>query len=479
MLRRPLSPTKNKMNAKIGIGMCTPYFNKKQQHSIHIVMLFSSLFLFQNVTYAASPAPLSVAEQQALDLKLQQAMALYYDKSYHLALPLFQEISRQVDTLDLQYWMGQSALALGQLDTAIQSFQAMLARDDNLPKVRLELAMAYLKKGEKKKAQKELDKLLTMSPPENLRQQIESFKKEIELLDKNVFVSLRGSIGYQYDSNVNVQPDVESVQLANGGRLSNTKAKADHALVTNLNLDVTYDLKRNSLIWRNRVSYYGLQYRHESDYNYNQVDLRTSLEQYKDKYRWRLPMGYVDKNYSGKQLSHALYIEPSFDYVINSELDWTMSYRYESEKFYDPIQRGQNNQTSTLSFGPRAQLKNSWGNSFVIAQVSIVNNDTKIPYLSFREFGIGPSYFTSIESLGIDVMASGKYAKRQYASPNLFLSPEKRVDDRTQLTLMISKNLNKKLSLSASYSFSKTQSNLPLYEYKKSVFGVNLGFNLD
>lgn len=445
----------------------------------YLTWLCCPLFFVPQLSQSAPTAPLSAEEQQAVDLKLQQAMALYHDKAYYLALPIFQEVARKMDTLDLQYWMGKSAMSAGQTDTAIQSFETMLSRDPNLPKVRLELAMIYLKKGDKEKAQKQLDILLSMSPPEALKQQIQTLKQDISKADQQVFLSLRASLGYQYDSNINVQPDVESVQLANGGRLSNTKAKADHAFMTNLNLDVVYDPKKQGMIWRNRISYYNLDYNHENDFDYSQVDLRTSLEKYQEHYRWRLPIGYVDKTYAGKRLSHSVYIEPSFDYVITPALDWTVNLRYEKETFYEPIQRGQNNQTTSISLGPRAQFRPSWGIGFLTGQIHFMQNNTNIGYLGFREMGIGPSFFASIKPWAIDFFVNARYAKRQYNAPNLFLSPEKREDNRFQYTMLISKTLNKQFSVSASYSYSKTQSNLPLYDFDKSVFGINLNMNLD
>ncbi len=52
---------------------------------------------------------LSSTELAKLNLKLRRAMALYYDNSYQLALPLFQQIAASIETQDVLYWLGKTA----------------------------------------------------------------------------------------------------------------------------------------------------------------------------------------------------------------------------------------------------------------------------------------------------------------------------------------------------------------------------------
>lgn len=78
-----------------------------------------------------------------LDDKLAEALTLYYDGKFAQALPIFNSISADVETMDIMWWLGTSAMNTGDTKLAIAKFQKMLAVDPGLHRVRLELAAAY------------------------------------------------------------------------------------------------------------------------------------------------------------------------------------------------------------------------------------------------------------------------------------------------------------------------------------------------
>jgi thioredoxin-like negative regulator of GroEL len=78
----------------------------------------------------------------ALDDKLAEALTLYYDGKFAQALPIFNSISADVETMDIMWWLGTSAMKTGDTKLAIAEFQRMLAVDPGLHRVRLELAAA-------------------------------------------------------------------------------------------------------------------------------------------------------------------------------------------------------------------------------------------------------------------------------------------------------------------------------------------------
>jgi len=118
-------------------------------------------------------------------------MALYYNQSYRLALPLLEEIATRIDTLDVLYWLGHAAYERGRTDLAIAKFKTILERNPDLPEVRLELATAYLKAGDGRATRAELQKVLAAKPPEHLRQQIEQVVATIDRTDKRFFAFVR------------------------------------------------------------------------------------------------------------------------------------------------------------------------------------------------------------------------------------------------------------------------------------------------
>ena len=83
------------------------------------------------------------AEIEALDSKIAEALTLYYDGQYGQALPIFNQIASTVETMDMMWWIGTSAMKTGNMELAIKQFKSMLEVNPNLHRVRLELAATY------------------------------------------------------------------------------------------------------------------------------------------------------------------------------------------------------------------------------------------------------------------------------------------------------------------------------------------------
>jgi len=79
--------------------------------------------------------------------------------------------------------------------------------------------------------------------------------------------------------------------------------------------------------------------------------------------------------------------------------------------------------------------------------------------------------------LGGDMEAYGrfKYSDREYEGP-VQLWPYNREDKKYNLYLVLSKNFMKYYFASINYNFIKNSSNTGLYDFKKHVYGINIGF---
>jgi tetratricopeptide (TPR) repeat protein len=86
---------------------------------------------------------MSPEEVQALDDKLANALRLFYEHDYAKALPLFKEVSAEVETMDVLFWLASCAQRAGELDLAIEKYERMLEIDPSLHRVRLDLATTY------------------------------------------------------------------------------------------------------------------------------------------------------------------------------------------------------------------------------------------------------------------------------------------------------------------------------------------------
>ena len=155
---------------------------------------------------SASEAGVPPGNRRAVNNKLRRATELYYQESYRLALPIFQDVAAQVDTIDVRLWYGRAAYGSGETDTAIEQFQAILKRNPDLVEVRLDLALAHIQAGNIEKARWELDKARAGKPPPALLDKIDLVIKRLKRADQRLFTSLRASAGVKGDNNVNAVP---------------------------------------------------------------------------------------------------------------------------------------------------------------------------------------------------------------------------------------------------------------------------------
>lgn len=425
---------------------------------------------------------LTPQEVQALNEKLRRAMALYYDQSYRLALPILEEIAARIDTMDVLYWLGHAAAKSGQPDLAIAQFKTMLERNPDLLGVRVELASAYLQKGDGAAAKAELEKVLAAKPPDTLRSQIEQVVANIQLSEKRFFATVRGSIGPMYDTNVNVGPKDDTIILPGGiGSLTSTKREG-WLVNTNLNADLLYDFgQKEGFVWRNTVYFQDNTYtdRDNRDFNFVQTDVRTALEHYAPGMRVRLPLGLIDRRFSNERLSQAFYVAPALEFNLTRSADFTLGYRYEDETFKADGTGGQDNVTHTASFGPSYRFKTGKALHFLSLLGSYAERDADASRFSYDDWSVGPAYFARFEN-GTEVYADARYLDRDYRAPALlFDAAGDRSDKRYIATVAVSRTFYKNYFVSASYTYIRNDSNVALFDYTKSLSGLNFGVNFN
>ena len=84
---------------------------------------------------------MSAEEIEALDQKLAEALILYYDREFARALPIFKEIAGKVETMDIMFWVGTSAMKVGETRLAIRKFKKMLTIDPKLPFITVSIVL--------------------------------------------------------------------------------------------------------------------------------------------------------------------------------------------------------------------------------------------------------------------------------------------------------------------------------------------------
>jgi tetratricopeptide (TPR) repeat protein len=436
------------------------------------------------ITVTAVPLTPQSKTQETLNAKLHEAMALYYNGSYRLALPILKEVAAQNDSREVLYWLGRSAYETGETGLAIEKYQQILAREPKLSRVRLELAAAYKQAGNNDAAQAELQKVLAENPDAEVKELIEKAVVDIEepqVESKRFFAALRASMGPEYDSNVNVGPRDERILLANNQALT-SKNLDGWLLKFNLNGDLLYDFgKPNGFVWHNHIQFLHHEYpdNTNSNFNYTQTDVNTGLDYYDRRFKAKLPFGFIDRRFSNNDLSHAYYFMPNIEINLRDDTDFALSYRYENEDFIEPQFDALSGITHTGTFGPRYKFEAFNAEHSLALFGTYSRRNAHTDRFSYDEWSMGPSYFARFKT-GTEFYLDFKYLNRDYDAPALlFVDKGKRLDNRYTLTFSLSQTFYKVYFVSLGYTYTDNSSNAKLFDYDKNMVGLNVGTNLN
>ncbi len=419
---------------------------------------------------------LSNRSRRYYERKMRQATVLFFDNNYQLALPLFKQIAARVKPQSLLYMYGLAAYRTNQSDLAIKNFQTMLKRDAQLHRVRMDLALAYIQKGDKEKAKLELARALEADMPADIRDRADSLLALLEgrFKRKKFSMALRLNTGIQYDDNINARSDDLPSTMAG------TIKYYGSAVPVNVSADTLYFMgdkdKLSNLAWRTQLSGYHIDYFDTNDFDFSQAQFLSGPEYHGEKFRLRVPASIAHRQYGHKTLSNLWSVNPDITFSLLEGVDFKLGYKLDDETYVQSDSRNQTHTTHSVSGGP------SWRLNSDRLQVLSLNGgystrDAETGQFSYDDWSIGPSYFTRFEP-EIDLYLSAKYLDREYegnTSTGLITVPAIREDDRYSATAMLSKTFNERYTLSATYSYINNDSNTSIYDYDKHVVGMNFG----
>ena len=415
-------------------------------------------------------------EVEALDEKLAEALTLFYDEKYTSALPLFKEVSEKVETMDIMFWSATCAYKAGEHDLAIKKFTKMLAIDPNMHKARIELASLYFSQEEYGKARQELRRVLQAKPPESVKLKVEQLLAAIDKRDKRFFYNLILSQAIEWDSNVNVAPDRKYIKLPTGGVLTLRRTQrelSDWVTVTNFYGSVTYDpFYQKRFMWNVTGQYYQTRNFNHNKFDYINANINTGPWWVGKNYIVKAPVGYGRNVYGHHDLYDTFRINPSVEYFFSRNFSLKARFSYDHNSYARSRDYDQNNMTYVYEINPNFYFNNK--NDIISLYLSYENCDAKGHIYSYDGFNAAASYFRRFP-WDMEVYAYYQYSDRGYREPaQRWLNDRK--DDRHYVYLSVSQNFLKYFFASLYFKFLHNDSNTALYDYDKTVYGFNAGF---
>ena len=417
---------------------------------------------------------MTAAEIEALDTKLAEALILYYDRKFARALPIFKEIAGQVETMDVMFWIGTSAMQVGEARLAIEKFKRMLEIDALLYRVRLELATTYFGMGRYEEARRELETVQAASPPPGVQQNIEKLMEAIEERTKKLFYNLRFSLGYLWEDNISSGPEQKSYDVASGTftpSATSTKLR-DEAVVANLAGNVLYDVgARKRMMWNTTVSFYNKSYSSYSQFNYTALDFTTGPWLVYTRDIVKIPFGYFESEYESDRLSQAFHVDPNYEHHFNPHFSLKGLYSFTNENYYADNRGDLDNRNHLFELIPTVYLGNR--SHIISATVAYENHNAESASYSYADPYFAGSYLVTFPN-GTELFLRYQYARREYDDKPLLYN-QFRTDKRNSITAVVSQGFLKYLFASFAFGYTDNDSNLELYDYDKTTYTISMG----
>jgi tetratricopeptide (TPR) repeat protein len=412
----------------------------------------------------------------SLDGKLVEALTLYYDGKFAQALPIFNLIAADVETMDIMWWLGTSAMNVGETRLAVEKFQRMLAIDPKLYRVRLELAAAYFQLKQYDDARRELQIVREAGPPEAVLKNIDRLLVAIDESTRTLYWNVRFSQGVQWDSNASSGPDQQVLNVTGGTLTLNNDAKqiSDWASVTQLSGNVLYDFgPKQGFMWNTTADIFNQFYFDHGKFNYTLADVSTGLWWVGPNDVIKLPLGVAKQEFGSDPLSTVYHFKPSWEHYFTPYFSLKGLYGYSKERFMETVNQVQDNVTRRYELTPSFYLLNRRH----IISLSLGREDASADARRFSYTApyAALSYYTRFAT-DTELFLRYQYSNRDYKGAPL-LYTEERVDRRHGFTAVVSQMLRKNVFASLAFNYIDNRSNLELFSFRKQTYTLSLGFH--
>lgn len=390
--------------------------------------------------------------------------------------------------IDQQFAEGMSLRDAGDYEAAIKAFQGILSSEPSLGRARAELAVAYLRALNFAGAREEAEKVLAdPNTPEVVKLNLQYFLDELEKQSKPHVFTPYITFGLGHDTNINAGPSSSTINLGNGqiGQLASSASPlAKNFNMLNVGLSHRYLSPRPinvfgrsaAYIWQSNVSYYRNDYFNSGDFDLDVLSLSTGPLAVVAE-RWRIGL---DLTYDYVELGHSKLVDiygaaPTVTWNFSKNTDLTLGAKFQKREFNDTVAAGRDSDYQSVNldlgrafFNSKLTLQAGAGLFNESADISRFSNDG-YQLSAGANWHIAPNDSLYIKDV---------YKTSQFDGKEVLVN-KARDERENRATLGFNHKFVEKYvkdwAMDASLTYIENDSNVSIYEYRRTQFALNFG----
>ncbi len=439
------------------------------------ILLFALVFFFCFVL--AGNQAIS-ANSPLFDDYLSQGIEAFHSREYHRSYELLLKAFDLIpDDYRANFYLGRSAFELHNYEMAVMTYERVLIMTPQDLRVKLEMARAYQKLGMNDMARKYCNQVLLTDPPQTVKQNIEKFLAYIDRSEQKHFFRGTLSLGIDWNDNVWASPANNIFPAASGiVTLTGKSAQKTEDIIFSgiADLNHTYVFPYSPFVWQTNFSAYKALYRKESELDTLYLDIESGPEYINGKgiTGLQLTADYLDLEES--KYSSSLGIKSYYRHMFTPSFVLSPVLAYKN-KTYEKISK-KNADNISLDIDTAFLVKNVWCDT----TLGYEHESAADSEYSYNRYSI-KLYISREFSHGVTLFGSYDFFYTRYDGLEALFDKSRRdkihyVDAGIKKRLWQSSDQRQSITLTLGYQYTKSLSNLDLYDYTRNVVNSSMEY---
>tara|TARA_R110000868_G_scaffold218576_1_gene469061 strand:+ start:218111 stop:219406 length:1296 start_codon:yes stop_codon:yes gene_type:complete len=384
---------------------------------------------------------------------------------------LLSEISRNPSNLNTNYRYAKLAEKLGKYYETIAAYERMLIANPDLERVKLDLALTYMKVGSLDEAKRLFLEVKAKNPPPAVVTNIDKMLAVVEKGVKRHRFGANITLGYNSDTNPSASPNSGAVDVF-GVTIpidDATGSGADEQKFVYASLNHSYVMPtKKKHVWNSEASFYKSVQDNASELNTTVYTLKTgpTFNAENKALRYGVNATCSRVNLAEYEYLNTLGYEVFADYILSKNAKIRLTHTREERSFA--------NTPTTTTYEDRDGYTNEQKisltslmtpNDIFNTTVAVKREHTNVDYYTNRSRSFAFNY-THLFKQGAFAHAGVSYKTTNYKDVDTFVNPNiVRVDNERTLSFGVGQNITDNLTCSLIYQNRGIQSNIQNYEY--------------